>query len=42
MIVAHPQYKVKKRPSDKKGFPVDIAIFEEVENKKNIKNNCRM
>ena len=37
MIVAHPQYKVKKRPSDKKGFPVDIAVFEEVENKKILK-----
>lgn len=28
LIVAHPQYRVKSSPSDKKGFPVDIAVFE--------------
>lgn len=37
MIKAHPQYRVKKCPSDKKGFPVDIAVFEKEGNKKKLK-----
>lgn len=36
MIQTHPQYRVKSSPSDKKGYPIDIAVFEpdEKENKK--------
>lgn len=29
MIQAHPQVYVKASPSDKKGYPVDIAVFED-------------
>lgn len=32
MIQTHPQYRVKSSPSDKKGYPIDIAVFEEDEN----------
>lgn len=28
-LVTHPQYRVKTRPSDKKGYPMDITVFEE-------------
>lgn len=28
MIQIHPQYRVKASPSDKKGYPIDIAVFE--------------
>lgn len=28
MIQTHPQYRVKSSPSDKKGYPIDIAVFE--------------
>lgn len=36
MIQTHPQYRVKSLPSDRKGYPIDIAVFEpdEKENKK--------
>lgn len=36
MIQTHPQYRVKSSPSDKKSYPVDIAVFEydESNNKK--------
>ncbi len=36
MIQIHPQYRVKSSPSDRKGYPIDIAVFEpdEKENKK--------
>jgi len=37
MIQAHPQHKVKKCPSDKKGVPIDIAVFENVDNKRKLK-----
>lgn len=29
MIQTRPQYHVKASPSDKKGYPIDIAVFEE-------------
>lgn len=32
MIVTHPQYRVKSHPSDKRGYPIDIAVFEPDEN----------
>lgn len=28
-IVTRPQYRVKTSPSDKKGYPIDIAVFED-------------
>ncbi len=28
MVQAHPQYRVRSHPSDKKGYPIDIAVFE--------------
>ena len=28
MIQTHPQYRVKSSPSDKRGYPIDIAVFE--------------
>lgn len=28
MIQTHPQYRVKSSPSDKKSYPIDIAVFE--------------
>lgn len=28
MIQAHPQVRVKSHPSDKKGYPIDIAVYE--------------
>lgn len=28
MLQTHPQYRVKSSPSDKKGYPIDIAVFE--------------
>lgn len=28
MIQTHPQHRVKSSPSDKKGYPIDIAVFE--------------
>ena len=28
LIQTHPQYRVKSSPSDKKGYPIDIAVFE--------------
>lgn len=28
-IITRPQYRVKQSPSDKKGYPVDIAVFDE-------------
>lgn len=28
MLMTHPQYRVKSSPSDKKGYPIDIAVFE--------------
>lgn len=31
MIMTHPQYRVKSSPSDKRGYPIDIAVFEEDE-----------
>ena len=36
MIQTHPQYRVKSSPSDKRGYPIDIAVFEydSKENKK--------
>lgn len=31
-IITHPQFRVKSRPSDKKGkYPVDIAVFHNVQ-----------
>lgn len=27
-IITRPQYRVKRNPSDKKGYPIDIAVFE--------------
>ena len=27
-IITRPQYRVRRSPSDKKGYPVDIAVFE--------------
>lgn len=32
MIKTHPQYRVKASPSDKKGYPIDIAVFEPDDN----------
>ena len=32
MIVTHPQHRVKSHPSDTRGYPVDIAVFEPDEN----------
>ncbi len=32
-IVTSPQYRVKESPSDKRGYPVDIAVFESAEKK---------
>lgn len=37
MIQSHPQYRVKASPSDKKGFPIDIAVFENVKGKRCLK-----
>lgn len=38
LIITHPQYRVKIRPSDKnKSYPVDIAIFEKTINDDNLK-----
>lgn len=28
MLQTHPQFRVKSSPSDKKGYPIDIAVFE--------------
>lgn len=28
MVQAHPQIRVKSHPSDKKGYPIDIAVYE--------------
>ena len=28
MLQAHPQVRVKASPSDKKGYPIDIAVYE--------------
>lgn len=28
MLITHPQLRVKSSPSDKKGYPVDIAVFD--------------
>lgn len=36
MIQAHPQVRVKASPSDKKGYPIDIAVYEPDENGKKI------
>lgn len=52
MIVTRPQYRVKASPSDKKGYPIDIAVFEKssagvtnlkivVENKKKTRKDGR-
>lgn len=52
MIQTRPQYHVKASPSDKKGYPIDIAVFENditgarrlkivVENKKNTRKDGR-
>jgi len=36
-IQTRPQFRVKVRPSDtKKGYPVDIAVFRTIKNKKTI------
>lgn len=32
MLVTHPQVRVKASPSDKKGYPIDIAVFDYDEN----------
>lgn len=32
MLITHPQYRVKSSPSDKKGYPIDIAVFEKSSN----------
>ena len=37
MLQSHPQYRVKSHPSDKKGFPIDIAVFENIKGKKQLK-----
>ncbi|WP_041594836.1 hypothetical protein [Helicobacter cetorum] len=37
MLQAHPQYRVKSCPSDTKGFPIDIAVFEEENGNKQLK-----
>ena len=37
MLQSHPQYRVKSHPSDKKGFPIDIAVFEKIRGKKQLK-----
>lgn len=38
LIQTHPQYRVKSSPSDKRGYPVDIAVFEyDGKNKKKLK-----
>ncbi len=38
MIQTHPQYRVKSSPSDKRGYPVDIAVFEyDTNNNKKLK-----
>lgn len=31
MVQTHPQYRVKSSPSDKIGYPIDIAVFEKDE-----------
>lgn len=36
-IQSHPQHRVKSSPSDKKGYPVDIAVFEMQKNQKRLK-----
>ncbi|BCZ18230.1 hypothetical protein NHP190003_15120 [Helicobacter sp. NHP19-003] len=37
LLQAHPQYRVKASPSDKKGYPIDIAVFETIQNEKKLK-----
>ncbi len=38
MIQTHPQYRVKSSPSDKRGYPIDIAVFEyDSDNNKRLK-----
>lgn len=37
MLQAHPQHRVKSHPSDKIGFPIDIAVFEKIKGKKRLK-----
>lgn len=38
MVQAHPQIRVKSHPSDKKGFPIDIAVYEkDAEGRKRLK-----
>ncbi len=37
MIVTRPQYRVKRNPSDKKGYPLDITVFETIDGVKKIK-----
>lgn len=32
MMETHPQYRVKSNPSDSRGYPIDIAVFEPDEN----------
>lgn len=33
-IITRPQYRVKRSPSDKKGCPIDITVFEDVNHSK--------
>lgn len=53
MIQTHPQYRVKSSPSDRKGYSIDIAVFEPdekgnkklkivVENKKNTRKDLKL
>ena len=37
LIQSHPQYRVKASPSDKRGYPIDIAVFETIKGKKKLK-----
>lgn len=37
MIQTRPQYRVKSHPSDTNSYPIDIAVFEEIKEKKYLK-----
>ena len=36
-IITRPQFRVKRNPSDKKGYPIDIAVFENKNGKRKLK-----
>ncbi|BEG58172.1 hypothetical protein NHP21005_18600 [Helicobacter sp. NHP21005] len=37
LLQAHPPYRVKASPADKKGYPLDIVVFETIEHTKKLK-----